>query len=145
MSDQPRREPPDLSDPRFAVPTSTDLSPWELPSWFTSAAGLLVGMAMVGSGTGAAALGRSPGNPSPVVHRRDISRRRDWIEAVASWALVAAVIAGGRLLAGSWLEVAKVGGLGFVALADVFTVCAVPVLVVRLVRSGHRSEGDRTG
>lgn len=140
MSDQPRREAPDLSDPRLAVPTRSKPSPLDLPPWLTSTVAVLFGMAMVGSGTGLAVPGRKRGEPRPVARRRNISRRRAWLEAIALWGSVATVIAGARLWEGSWLAATKAEGLVLVGLAGLFTIFAIPVLVIRLVRSTRRSK-----
>jgi hypothetical protein len=136
---QPRRVPPNLNDPRLDIPTRSESPPWALPTWFTSTAGLLAGMAMVGSGTGLAAQGRKPGNARPAPQRRNISRRRAWLEAVGIWGLIFVLVVGGRLWAGSWVAAAEIEGAVLLALAGLFTICVVPVLIARVVRSGRRS------
>lgn len=138
-SERPPLVPPDLNDPRLAVPKRTEPPPWALPTWLTSTAGLLAGMAMVGGGTGLTALGREPGAARPVVRRRDVSRRQAWLEAIAIWGLVFAVVIGGRVWAGSWIAAAEVGGSVLLAPTGLFIVFAVPVLVIRLIRSGRAS------
>jgi hypothetical protein len=85
---RPRLGPPDLSDPRLATPKRSDSPPLALPAWFTSTVGLLTGVAMVGGGAGLAAQGRKPGPVRPVAGRREVSRRRAWLEAIACWGAV---------------------------------------------------------
>jgi hypothetical protein len=48
------------------------------------------------------------------------------------------LVVGGRLWAGSWVAAAEIEGVVLLALAGLFTICIVPVLIVRVVRTGRR-------